>query len=500
MCCCPPLPLNTKKKDDETLDPSPLTYLSGRTSGAALESIPEHDTPILVVDDDPGMLLSIKAILTSAGFPEPALVSDGGRVMELLMERPFHLVLLDLILPGISGIKLLGRMKSHHPDVECLIITAMDDAPTAVEAMKYGAFDYLVKPLAREKLLIAVQNALQRFDLLYKVRLLEKKAAFSDLSHKEAFKGMVAEDPLMARVFKEAETYAASDYNLVITGETGVGKDMLARIIHRLSPRANGPFMPVSMAALSRSLFENDLFGHAKGAYTGAFADKKGFFEEAHAGTLFLDEITELDLNLQGAILRVIQERELYRLGSTRAKKVDVRIIAASNKDLPEEVRLERFRRDLYYRLNVCHINIPPLRERKQDIIPISRHFIRIHAARNNKVINDLAPEAVSLLLSHDYPGNVRELENLIASAVVNETTGLLTGESIKPLLPYTACGSGKEEHGPLSLAEIERRHIQDVLKAAGGNRTRAAQILGIGLRTLQRRLKAYHANKTGPF
>lgn len=478
---------------------NPATPLACGAVPAAMESIPEHDTPVLVVDDDPGLLLSIRAIIKSAGLPEPALLSNGTRVMELLGTRPFHLVLLDLILPEISGIDLLRRMKRNHPDVECLIITAMDDAPTAVEAMKYGAFDYLVKPLGRERLLIAVQNALQRFDLLHKVSLLENRTAFSDLSHPESFKDMVAEDPLMARVFKEAETYAASDYNLVLTGETGVGKDMLARIIHRLSPRSSGPFMPVSMAALSRSLFENDLFGHSRGAYTGAFTDKKGFFEEAHGGTLFLDEITELDPDLQGAILRVIQERELYRLGSTRAKKVDVRIIAASNRDLPEEVRRKRFRSDLYYRLNVCHINIPPLRERKGDIIPISRHFVRLHSAMNGKTIRDLTPEAMDRLRSYNFPGNVRELENMIASAVVNEKTGYLTPESVMPMLPETNRAPGDKEPRFLSLSEVEMGHIKAVLEATGGNRTRAARILGIGLRTLQRRLSAYQTQSGRP-
>lgn len=460
--------------------------------GAAMESIPNAHTPILIVDDDPGLLLSTRAVLESAGLPEPALVSNGSRVMELLSKHPFHLVLLDLILPDTSGIDLLRRMKIEYPDVECLVVTALDDAPTAVEAMKYGAFDYLVKPLKREKLIIAVQNALQRHDLLHKVNMLEKGPIFSELGRPEAFSDMISEDPSMARVFHEAETYAANDYNLVITGETGVGKDMLARIIHRLSPRSSGPFMPVSMPALSQTLFENDLFGHSKGAYTGAVAEKKGFFEEAHGGTLFLDEITELDPGLQGAILRVIQERELYRLGSTRAKKVDVRIIAASNRDLREEVREGRFRSDLYYRLNVCHIHIPPLRERRRDVLPLARHFLAKHAAKSGKVIRTLDDEANRKLHAHAFPGNVRELENLVASAVLVESSDRLTGRSLTP--PDSSgdpSGSGWDSD-LLPLAEVEKRHIQTVLQATGGNRTRTARILGIGLRTLQRRLKSY--------
>ncbi|MCF8063359.1 MAG: sigma-54 dependent transcriptional regulator [Deltaproteobacteria bacterium] len=468
------------------------TQAAAVTAGGNLQSIPNAYTPILIVDDDPGLLMSIRAVLESAGLPEPALVSDGNRIMDLLSEHPFHLVLLDLILPDASGIELLRRMKVDYPDVECLVVTALDDVPTAVEAIKYGAFDYLVKPLKREKLVIAVQNALQRHDLLHKVSMLENGPFFSELSRPEAFSGMISEDLSMARVFHEAETYAANDYNLVITGETGVGKDMLARIIHRLSPRSPGPFMPVSMPALSWTLFENDLFGHSKGAYTGAFAEKKGFFEEAHGGTLFLDEITELDPALQGAILRVIQERELYRLGSTRAKKVDVRIIAATNRDLQEEVRRGRFRSDLYYRLNVCHIHIPPLRERRRDILPLARHFLAKHAAENEKAIGSLDAEAARRLQSYAFPGNVRELENLVASAVLVENGERLTARS----LPSTLSGDDPVQGGKgsdlLPLSEVEKRHIQAVLQSTGGNRTRAARILGIGLRTLQRRLNAH--------
>jgi DNA-binding NtrC family response regulator len=455
-----------------------------------MESIPKNRTPILIVDDDEGLLLSMGDIIASSGLPEPALVSKGDRVMDILKEHPIHLVLLDLILPRTHGIDLLREMKQAYPDVECLIATAVDDVEIAVEAMKYGAFDYLVKPIQRDKLIIAVRNALQCYDLLHKVSFLEKEPSFSDLTHPEAFQEMVARDQAMARVFHEAETYAANDYNLVITGETGVGKDMLARIIHHLSPRADGPFMPVSMAALSRSLFEDNLFGHSKGAYTGAFSDKKGFFEEAHGGTLFLDEITELDKDLQAAILRVIQERELYRLGSTRAKKVDVRIIAASNRDLPQQVIRGRFRTDLYYRLNVCHIHIPPLRERKLDIAAIANRFLRTHANQNQKPLRGLSPELVEELQEYPFPGNVRELENIIASAVLTETKPFLSLDTVRRHLFSNSRDEAPRDSDLLPMAEVEKRHIRSVLQATGGNRTRAARILGIGLRTLQRRLR----------
>ena len=456
-----------------------------------MESIPDIKTPILIVDDDVGLLLSIKATLVSSGMPDPALVSDSRQVMGLVRKHHFHLVLLDLIMPHVSGMEILQELKEEFPAIECVIVTAMEDVSSAVKAMRFGAYDYMVKPVNSEKLVIVIHRALERYDLRHELALFQKSQTFSDLKNPAAFEGMVAKDEAMALVFHQAEAVAPTHYNVLLTGESGTGKEMLARIIHGLSNRPKGPFVGVNMAAFSKTLLEDDLFGHTKGAYTGALTDKKGFFESARGGTLFLDEITELEPALQGKLLRVIQERVLYRLGSTEARDVDVRIIVATNRDIHEEVRMERFRGDLFYRLNMCHIHIPPLRERKKDTLPLSRHFLNIHAARNQKEIDSLAPDLANFLLNYPFPGNVRELENIIASAVLWEKGRVLTLSSARGLPSFSGSAHTQNEK-LLTLAKVEEGHINRILELTGRNRTQTAKILGIGLRTLQRKLKSF--------
>ncbi len=455
-----------------------------------MESIPDNKTPILVVDDDVGLLLSIKATLVSSGMPEPSLVSDSRRVMELARNHHFHLVLLDLIMPHLSGMDILQQLKEEFPDIECVVVTAVDEVSSAVQAMKFGAYDYLVKPLNSEKLIIVINRALERYSLRHGLALFERRQSFSDIENPLAFEDMIAEDEAMALVFHQTEAVATTDYSVVITGESGTGKEILARIIHRLSNRSNRPFLAVNVAAFSKTLFEDEIFGHTKGAYTGALSDKEGFFEAARGGTLFLDEITELEPSFQGKLLRVIQERELYRLGSTEVRNIDVRIIAATNRDIQEEIRKDAFRADLFYRLNMCHINVPPLRDRTDDILPLAHHFLKIHATRNKKEIDSLAPDLADHLLEYPFPGNVRELENIIASAVLLEKGKVLTVTSAQDLVQSSGPG-GRHKEDLLTLAVLEKRHILRALEAAGGNRTRAAKALGIGLRTLQRKLKA---------
>jgi DNA-binding NtrC family response regulator len=454
-----------------------------------MKYVPTNKTPILVADDDEGLLLSIKATLVSSGQPEPALVSDSRRVMELVRKHHFILVVLDLIMPHINGMAILEKIKEDFPDIECVILTAIDDVSSGVEAMKLGAYDYLVKPLSSEKLIITINRALERYSLRHELGLFERKQSFADLKNPGAFENIVAEDEAMARVFHQTEAVAPTDYSVVISGESGTGKEELARVIHNLSHRSNNPFLAINMAAFSKSLFEDEIFGHTRGSYTGASSDKKGFFEAAQGGTLFLDEIAELEPSLQGKLLRVLQEKELYRLGSTMAQNVDVRIIAATNCDIHEEVKRGRFRADLFYRLTMCHIKIPPLRERKRDILPIARHFVKMYATQNRKNITSLAPDLTDFLLQYPFPGNVRELENTIAAAVLLEMGEVLTLSSAGSLLPFSESAQHQNE-AILTLAELEKRHIERVMELTGGNRTRAAKILGIGLRTLQRKLK----------
>ncbi len=456
-----------------------------------MESIPDNKAPILIVDDDIGLLSSIKATLVSSGMAEPALVSDSRRVMDLLGRNNFMVVLLDLVMPHIGGMEILQQIKEKFPDIECVIVTAIDEVSSAVQAMKYGAYDYLIKPLNSEKLVIVINRALERYSLRHGLSLFERKQSFSDLKNAQAFNTMIAEDETMALVFHQVEASAPTDYSIVITGESGTGKEMLACIIHELSNRSNGPFLAVNMASFNKTLFEDEFFGHTKGAYTGALSEKRGFFEDARGGTLFLDEITELDPSLQGKLLRVIQERQIYRLGSTKIKDVDVRIVAATNRDINEEIRNGGFRADLFHRLNMCHIMVPPLRERKKDILPLAGYFLKIHASKNEKQIDFLAPDLADRLLEYPFPGNVRELENIIAAAVLSEEGKALTLSSARELMSYFE-SSRQHDEELVPLAELERRHIQKVMEATSGNRTRAAKILGIGLRTLQRKLKTF--------
>ena len=457
-----------------------------------MESIPDKNTTVLVVDDDEGLLLSVKATLVSSGLPEPALLSDSRKALEMVRKHPFQLILLDLMMPHLSGLDVLKSIKNEFPDPECVIVSANDEVATAVKAMNLGASDYLVKPLDSEKLIAVVNRILEKHSLWEELERFGRNKLFSDLRHPEAFADLVAEDEAMAIVFHQVEAVAGTDYSVVINGESGTGKEMLARVIHRLSNRSTAPFYAVNMASFSKTLFEDEFFGHAKGAYTDAGSDRRGFFEAAHGGTLFLDEITELDPSLQAKLLRVIEERQFYRLGSTRVRDVDVRIIAATNRDINEEIIKGGFRADLFYRINMYQIRIPPLRERKDDILPLATHFLDIHAKANNKNIKGLAPDLAESLLQAPFHGNVRELENMIAAAVLLEDGRNLTTSSVRNLIPYLG-PERRRNVELLSLDELEKRHIEKVLKVTGGNRPKAAKILGVNVTTVYRKIEKYN-------
>jgi len=462
-----------------------------------MESIPHKHSPVLVVDDDEGLLLSIKATLVSSGLPEPALVSDSQRVMDLVREYDFQLILLDLMMPQLTGMEVLQTIKAESPEVACVIVSAIDDVASAVQAMSLGASDYLVKPLNSDKLVALVNRTLEKVSVQHELAQFGSKKVFSNLKKPSAFTGMVAEDEAMALVFHQVEAVAGTDYSVVINGESGTGKEMLARVIHKLSNRSDAPFYAVNMASFSKTIFEDEFFGHAKGAYTDAGNDKMGFFEAANGGTLFLDEITELDPSLQGKLLRVIEEHELYRLGSTEIRNVDVRIIAATNKDINEEILKGVFRADLYYRINMYNIKVPPLRERKQDILPIALHFLKTHARANSKNISSLSPDLEQRLMQYSYPGNVRELENIIAAAVLLEKSNTLTLSATINLLPYEGPERRKNVE-LLTLEELEKRHIKKVLRITAGNRPKAAKILGVNVSTVYRKIEKFNLERRG--
>ena len=457
-----------------------------------MKSIPDKHTPVLVVDDDEGLLLSIKATLISAGLPEPALISDSRNVLNEVRKHPFRLILLDLMMPHLNGLEVLEKIKAEFPNTECVIVSASDEVATAVQAMTLGASDYLVKPLNSDKLVALVNRTLEKYNLQDELARFGRKKVFEELRNPQAFSGMVAEDESMALVFHQVEAVAGTDYSVVINGESGTGKEMLARVIHLLSNRSKAPFYAVNMASVSKTIFEDEFFGHAKGAYTDAASDRRGFFEAAHGGTLFLDEITELDPALQAKLLRVIEEREFYRLGSTEIRNVDVRIIAATNRDINEEIIKGHFRADLFYRINMYNIKIPPLRERRDDILPLASHFLNLHAAANQKKIQGLSPELAERLLKTSFPGNVRELENMIAAAVLLEEGKTLSLASARNLLPYTGPERRKNIE-LLTLDELEKCHIKKVLEVTGGNRPKAAKILGVNVTTVYRKLEKYN-------
>jgi len=457
-----------------------------------MQYFPTHPTPILIVDDDIGLLTSLKTTLVSAGLSEPALISKSSTVIPCLNEQRFQLIILDLMMPDMDGIELLQKIKTHHPQTECILLTAIDDTSAAVRAIKYGAYDYLVKPVDREKLVLTINRALERYSLKQGLRLMGSENSFADLNDPDAFKDIIAGDEEMARVFHQVETVAPTDYSVVITGESGTGKEMIARVIHGLSKRNTFPFVAVNMAAFSNSLFEDEFFGHAKGAFTDAREDKHGFFEQAQEGTIFLDEIADLAPTLQVKLLRVLQEGELYRIGSTRARAIDVRIICATNQNIATRINAGHFRADLFHRLNAYSIHLQPLRRRKKDILPLAAHFLKRHAAANEKQIASIAPDLERVLTAYAYPGNVRELENLIAAAVLAEKSRTLTLASLQaPEFAHGAPGTVSTDTTH-TLAFVQRQHILRVLEDSKGNRTQAAITLGIGLRTLQRKLKEY--------
>lgn len=448
-------------------------------------------SPILVVDDDPGLLLSIKATLLSADLPEPDTISDSRLVMDRVRMGNYKLILLDLLMPHVNGMELLEAVKKEFPETICLILTATDEATTAVQAIRLGAYDYLVKPVDGDKLVEIIQRALKRYQLRQHVERFAGKQSFSNLANPRAFHEIVAEDERMALVFCQVEAVAPTDYSVIITGESGTGKEMMARMIHKLSHRASAPFIAVNMAAFTQTLFEDEFFGHTKGAYTHAVSEKKGFFEAAHGGTLFLDEITELAPALQGKLLRVIQEKEFYRLGSTSSRNIDVRILVATNREILEEVKKERFRADLFYRLSMYTIKIPPLRERKKDILPLSRHFIKKYSANGSRPIDSLSPEVEKCLLEYSFPGNIRELENMMASAVLLEKSSMLTLPSIRSFYPEREFLSNTGNQ-LATLEDLEKEHILRVLRETGGNRKKAAVILGINTATVYRKIDKY--------
>jgi len=441
---------------------------------------------ILVVDDEPAQRELVGGFLRKHGF-DVAEAGGGREAVARVKQEPFDLVLTDQRMPDLSGIEVLEAVRSTSPETAVVIITAYGTIETAVRAVKAGAADYLTKPLNLDDLLHRIHRVRERQRLVAENRELREA-----LTERHRVEGIIGDSGRMQEVLSLVRRVAPSDATVLIRGESGTGKELIARALHFASPRAAGPLVKVNCAALAESLLEAELFGHEKGAFTGAVASRKGRFELADGGSIFLDEIGDLPPHLQVKLLRVLQEREFERVGSSRPIKVDVRLLAATHRDLEALVREGRFREDLYYRINVVTIMLPPRRERREDLPPLIEHFLRAFAGKNSKSVRGLTREAREALLRYDYPGNIRELENLIERAVVLTRDDVIGAEDLPLTLETPASGSG-EEAGLIAAVEgLERRMIREALAKADGTQTRAAELLGISERVLRYKLKKY--------
>jgi two-component system response regulator HydG len=449
---------------------------------------------LLIADDDPGLRESLERTLTREGY-RVILASDGNAALERLQAGGVDLVLTDLKMPGLSGIELLRAVKAIAADVDVILLTAFGTVEEAVRAMKEGAYDFLTKPFQRAQLLRLIRLALERRELIQQNRALQQR--LDDLLAQGA---VIGSSPAFRRMMTLLEQVAGSSATVLIQGESGTGKELVARTIHARSARSRGPFIAVNCAALPEALLESELFGYEKGAFTGAEGRKEGRFKLADGGTLFLDEVSDLSAMTQPKILRVLQEGEFDPLGGTKTLHVDVRIVAATNQELAQMVRERRFREDLYYRLNVITLGVPPLRERREDIRVLAQHFLRVYAAKNNRRLEGFTDDAIRRLEAHAWPGNVRELENVIERGVV-----LARGELVDVTdLPPEIAGATPLPEGVLSvrigtpLAEVEARLLEETLRATKGNKTLTAKLLGIDPRTVSRKLERQDEDEGG--
>jgi two-component system, NtrC family, response regulator AtoC len=448
---------------------------------------PEAVPRILVVDDEAVVRNGIAQVLSSQNL-EVRTATHGAEALELMAADPAALVLLDIKMPGLDGKEVLKTIRQDYPATQVIMITGYPDVEGAVECMKHGAVDYLTKPFRIDELETVVQKALES---------LQEGSRPSPVPEEEAeepgIASIIGHSPAMQQVFAKIRRAAPSDSTVLLTGESGTGKELVARAIHELSPRADKEFVPVDCSALVETLLESELFGHVKGSFTGAHQTKHGLFELANHGTFFFDEITNLSLNIQAKLLRVIQEREFMKVGSQRRTKLDIRIIASSNRVLTEAIKEGTFREDLYYRLSVIPIHLPPLRERTGDIPLLAEYFLNKYSQKANRQPKEISNRAMKMLSAYSWPGNVRELEHTIERIIILED-----GEVILPehLPSFISQRRGEfqvfsdEDH---TLEELEKRYIQFILRRTKGKRQEAARILGINRKTLGQRIKKYN-------
>lgn len=449
--------------------------------------------PILIVEDDPEARSLLVEGLSHNGYAI-SLAENGERALQLIETHPFELVITDLRLPGMSGLDLLEALKGKAVSLPVIVVTGFGTIQGAVEAMKKGAYDYLLKPFSFETLEQVIQNALREREKGFGL-------AIGQVPSPDTFRDpILTQSGRMKEILALCQRIAPTKATVLVQGESGTGKELLARYIHAQSDRREGPFVPVNCAALPEQLLESELFGHEKGSFTGAIQRKMGKFELAHRGTILLDEISEMNPPLQAKLLRVLQENEIDRVGGSRPIPVDIRVIATTNRKLEESVQKGEFREDLYYRLNVIAITLPPLRERKEDIELLARHFVERYRIQYGRSIEGIAASAVAWLKDQPWRGNVRELKNLMERAVLTTTQAFITEQDLSAEdFSARARQTTEGEGASLCLKEMERRLIFRALEQTQGNRTHAAKVLGISIRTLRNKLSEYRKGLSSP-
>lgn len=457
---------------------------------------------ILVVDDEESIREFLEIMLKKEGY-EITLAEDGQKAKDLLTKKNFDMIISDLQMPHVTGIELLKHVKDSYPDTVFMMITAFGTTETAVEAMKMGAYDYITKPFKIDEVRLNIQNALRSRNLEVENRSLKK-----ELVKENSFQNMVGNSQAMHQIFDLVKRVSQTPTNVLITGESGTGKEVVAKAIHYNGPLKDKPFITINCGAIPENLMESEMFGHKKGSFTGAVSDKAGLFEAADGGTLFLDEVGELPLTIQVKLLRAIQERVIRRVGATDDMKVDVRIIAATNRNLEEMVQKGGFRQDLFYRLNVINIKTPSLRERRDDVPLLANYFLKKYNERLNKNIGGVAAEAMEILKKYDYPGNVRELENLIERTVALEGGSMILPESLPPMVNTPSgrkmASSNEIEIGDDGIdlekvmGQIEKELLIKAIHSAGGVKKRAAKLLHISFRSMRYRIEKYNLGIVG--
>ena len=448
---------------------------------------------VLVVDDDDAHRTMLLTLISGWGY-EVDEADDGATAIDKVKQRSYDLVLMDVRMVKISGLEALAQIKSYNPAIPVIIMTAYSSVDTAVDALKQGAHDYLTKPLDFDKLKITIARAMEHTRLQQENRLLKESLG----KHFDR-RNIIGQSPATVKLLETVAQVAPSEATVLISGESGTGKELIAGAIHYNSSRKEGPFVKINCAAITETLLESELFGHEKGSFTGADRRKEGRFYQAHRGSLFLDEVSEMSLTMQVKLLRVLQEREFTRVGGEQTIQVDVRVIAATNKDLLDLIRKGEFREDLYYRLNVVGLNIPPLRDRREDVPLLAQHFLQDFAARNHKEIKGFTPQAMDHLIRYDWPGNVRELMNAVERAVVLTLSDYLSEKDFPVIAgsdqtrtQETANIPPIQSNGATPLEEVEKATILRTMEATGGNKSEAARRLGITRKTLHKKLKAY--------